>query len=47
MIISKGTIASIIIITIAGMAFTAGFLQEGVLSDVEEASVKVSEKEFV
>ena len=45
--ISKGTIATLIIITIAGMAFAAGFLQEGVLSDVEEASVKVSEKEFV
>ncbi len=44
--ISKGTIASVIIILISGLAFAAGFLQEGVLSEAETLKLEVSEQEF-
>ncbi len=45
--IARETMASGIIILIAGMAFAAGFLQEGVSSDVEELKNQVSEMKLV
>jgi len=45
--ITKGLIASIIIIAISGLAITTGFLKEGVVSQIEENRIAVSDVEII
>lgn len=45
--ISKGIVASIIIIAISGLAFTAGFLRERVVTEIEEIKGTIANDEIL